>query len=316
MPGHSQETLDTARTYAAELSLKMSGCDIPSDVAQLAQFIASLIAKMPNPIPASVTFGYETAIADVASKVVGLPLCRWLSGRASGSVAVNALLPSDIEALRRVVPDFIRRGYTTYKIKVGTGHAADDIALLRAAREELGNQVRIRIDANRAWDFDTALHALKDLSVFDIEYVEEPLRSFDLHRLGELHNRSTVAIAIDETVVDRTVWNACIRTDGVVAAVVKPTVIGGLTECIRLIGHVASIGKKAVITTCFESAVGTAACLHMAAAQSEALLPSGLDTLRFLSDTLCDFSFAVERGRMTVPQTPGLGVEPRVIHGC
>ena len=89
-------------------------------------------------------------------------------------VAVNAMVP-------RVPPDVaatlaFNSGCGTIKVKVGDADSLDRVAAIRAA---CGPRVRIRLDANGAWDIDTALRMLTVLSVYDIELVEDPVASLE-----------------------------------------------------------------------------------------------------------------------------------------
>ena len=87
------------------------------------------------------------------------------------------------------------RGFTTFKLKLGVG---DDVAQVRAVREAVGPEARIRVDANGAWSVDEALGVLRMLEPLGIELVEQPVGT--LAEMAEVTAALTIPIAADETV--------------------------------------------------------------------------------------------------------------------
>jgi O-succinylbenzoate synthase len=104
------------------------------------------------------------------------------------SVPVNALVDGPF-----LVQDV--RGFPAVKVKV---RDATGIALVRAVREAVGPDVGVRVDANGAWDVDTAVSMITKLAQFDLEYVEQPCASLDA--LATVRRRVEVAIAADECI--------------------------------------------------------------------------------------------------------------------
>ena len=86
---------------------------------------------------------------------------------------------------------------TTVKVKVGGGSLADDADRVAAVRAALGPAGRIRLDANGAWDVDTAVVAIDRLAGFDLELVEQPVA--DLADLARVRRRVAVPVAADES---------------------------------------------------------------------------------------------------------------------
>jgi len=83
------------------------------------------------------------------------------------SIPVNALVDGPF-----LVHDV--RGYPAVKVKV---RDAAGLALVRAVRDAVGPNVGVRVDANGAWDVDTAVSMIAKLARFDLEYVEQPSRA-------------------------------------------------------------------------------------------------------------------------------------------
>ncbi len=98
----------------------------------------------------------------------------------------------------------IEAGFTTLKLKAGAERETEDlVARVRAIRQAVGPDVRLRLDVNGAWDLPTAQDRLEAVERFDIQYVEQPLPADDADGAAELRRRVGVPIAADEAVYAR-----------------------------------------------------------------------------------------------------------------
>jgi O-succinylbenzoate synthase len=300
---YSLESLQDARQSAEKLAHDITGSEILADYSALENILNDA-----GGCPPSVFFGFETALAEIAAKSDGLPLCRWIKPDSASQVPVNALLYGDMRAIGGQVESLRKSEYRAYKLKVGGDSLENDVRRVESVSEQLGGGATLRLDANRAWDFDHAVAVLKQLRGSRIEYVEEPLCRDDIERLQDLQAETGMSFALDETVQDMALWERLVESDAISAAIIKPTITGGISKSIELSRRVAKLGKKAIITTTFESGVGTAASIHLAASLGEAIPPCGLDTIRYLSDSLIHEELPVVDGCIGVPNAPGLGV--------
>ena len=89
-------------------------------------------------------------------------------------------------------------GFSTFKLKLGVG---DDAGQVRAVREAVGPEARIRVDANAAWDVDRAMRILAELEELDIELAEQPVAT--LEEAAEVAAATSIPIAADESVESR-----------------------------------------------------------------------------------------------------------------
>ncbi|MFH1891608.1 MAG: o-succinylbenzoate synthase [Candidatus Zixiibacteriota bacterium] len=300
----SDESLETAKAAAEALSRRLDNTDVPRDISRLTSFLEECVD---GSLPPSVIFGFETAVSDAISRSKGMQLAQLVDPGFTRQVPVNAVMSGYTDSIDR----HNLAGFTAVKIKVGAASVDEDILRIQAARDALGGDVSIRIDANRAWDFESAAFALSQIRDLRIEYVEEPLQESELSRFDELFSGCAVPIALDETVRDRDMFQRLIKLDAVTTVVIKPTVLGGIARSRELIDHAHKFGKKAVVTSTLETGIGIAACLHLAASLGERVLPCGFDTLRYLTDSLIEESLIISDGRMAIPEAPGLGVTLR-----
>ncbi len=183
------------------------------------------------------------------------------------SVPVNALVDGPF-----LVQEV--RGYPAVKVKV---RDASSIALVRAVREAVGPGVGVRVDANGAWDVDTAVAMITRLAAFDLEYVEQPVAS--LANLAAVRRRVDVPIAADECI--RTIDDAreLRRLDAADVVVLKQQPLGGVRAALAV---AEAAGVPAVVSSMMETSVGIAAGVALAAALPELPYACGLATLGML----------------------------------
>jgi o-succinylbenzoate synthase len=193
-------------------------------------------------------------------------------------VAVNAMIP-------RVAPDVaaalaLSSGCRTVKVKVGDEHSVDRVAAVRSA---CGPGVKIRLDANGAWDVETALLQLARLAPYDIELVEDPVAS--LEELAAIRGRAGLPVAAESCI--RTTADAQrLRQLGAADAIVlKPQRIGGLREALRA---AEASGVPAIASSALETSIGLAVVVALAASLPNAPFAHGAGTALLLASDVVD----------------------------
>ncbi len=168
----------------------------------------------------------------------------------------------------------------------------------------------IRVDANGAWDRQTAREALVELDGL-VEYVEQPVAAADTAGLTALRGVGA-PVAADEalTVSDPFRLLAAGAVDVVVC---KPAALGGLTRTLAVARAAAARGVDTVVTTTIDGVVARTAATHLAAVLPGGERAHGVATGQLLAHDICDRGghpvvdpVPVEDGRITVPDGPGL----------
>jgi o-succinylbenzoate synthase len=136
----------------------------------------------------------------------------------------------------------------------------------------------LRLDANRAWNLDEAVGFLDRLGGICFEYLEEPLARSE--ELAKLVRWTGAPVALDESLVGLEP-EALGDHPHAKAVVLKPTVLG-LSRALRFAEEATRLGMTPVVSAAYESGVGTAALVALAAAVGDA--PAGLDTYRRLAE--------------------------------
>src|SRR5690606_27455981 len=91
------------------------------------------------------------------------------------TIPLNGLLSGSIESIESGAKQLLAEGYRTFKIKVGRLPVEQEIAMVQHVRKTIGNNIALRLDANRSWTLQTALLFGEAVAECGIEYIEEPL---------------------------------------------------------------------------------------------------------------------------------------------
>lgn len=139
----------------------------------------------------------DIALWDLRAKLLGVPLVDSL-GRvrdaipAYGSGGFTSYSDAELSAQLR---SWVERGCRAVKIKVGREPERDP-GRLAVAREAIGNEVELMVDANGAFDRVAAAHWARHYAKFGVSYFEEPVSSEDLAGLHALRERLPVGMAV------------------------------------------------------------------------------------------------------------------------
>lgn len=250
----------------------------------------------------------ECALLEWLAVERGVPVAELLSDPAGRkprpAIAVNALIGSGaaaIEAARRAVDE----GFRTLKVKVAAG--GDDVAAIRAIRAEVGDGIRIRIDANGKWSREEAVAALIVLAPLRIELCEQPVAAEDVDGLDWVRTRSPVAIAADEALGIPEQLDAVLeRVD---TLVLKPMVLGGPLRTIAVAGRARQENVRVYVTSSIEGPLGRMAAVHVAAVLDMGLA-HGLSVGTLVHETPDELPLQPRGGVIEVPSGPGWGFQP------
>lgn len=240
----------------------------------------------------------DAALHDWAGKRFGIPTCHWL-GLAPAplpltSVTIGLDAPDRMAERARAAA-----GFPILKLKLG---GADDEEKLRRVRAAIPEKT-LRVDANEAWDLDTALGMLPLLKKCGVEFLEQPLPRDDLAGLRRLREQGVLPIVADESCVRPA---DVIRVAGCVDAVnVKLAKCGGIRQALKMIHLARAHGLKVMLGCMVESSLGIAAAAQLGP------LADWLDLDGHLLLANDPFTgIGGEGGRLRIGTSPGLGVSP------
>ena len=224
-------------------------------------------------------YGADESSAWLAAALEDATLPRPAARRAE--VPVNATVP--VVAPDRARAIVLASGSSTAKVKVADPGSSleDDLARIAAVREALGPSGRIRVDANAAWDLDTALAALPrlDRAAGGLEYAEQPVAGIE--DMAALRRALDVPLAADELVRRAADPLRVARAEAADLLVMKVQPLGGIRRCLDL---AADAGLPVVVSSALESSIGLSAGAAFAAALPDLAHACGLGTAALLTD--------------------------------
>lgn len=201
-----------------------------------------------------------------------------------------------IDTIDKMVEKMKEKPWPIYKIKVGT---ADDISIVKTLREN--TDAVLRVDANAAWDVETALKLIPQLKELGVEFVEQPLAKDNWEGMKTLYKGSSLPLYADEACVFEQDVEKC--KDHFHGINIKLTKSSGITPALRMIKKARELDMKIMVGCMNESTIGSAAIAH--------LLPFidhvDMDGPLLLEDDVAtgiDYDF----GKISYSDRPGLGI--------
>ena len=146
------------------------------------------------------------------------------------------------DKLVRLAREAVAEGFTQIKLKVGAD-LDDDVRRLRLAREAVGPDVRIAVDANQRWDVGQAVEWIRALAPHDPWWVEEPTSPDDV--LGHAAIRRAVApvrIATGEHVPNRVVFKQMLQAGSLDVLQIDAARVAGVNENVAILLLAAKFG--------------------------------------------------------------------------
>ncbi len=219
---------------------------------------------------------------------------------------VNGLAVGSGTVFEMECKELLNGGFKAVKLKVGQLTILQDIERVRLARKILGDEIALRLDANRAWEWEDALKFAEVVQDFNIEYCEEPL--LDIKKLEQLHLQTGMPLALDETL-----WYAPnpnsdapakhVSLSGIRALILKPGILGGWNNTKMWIEHAQKNGIHCVLSSCFESGLGLNWIAFMANELLSEKFPAGLDTSKWFEQDLIEPRFLIQNGNYVFPDS-------------
>ena len=274
--------------------------------------------------------GVDIALWDIAGKVSGMPLYQLIGGAHRNRIDVYGygmmLRPESADSLVSRFTDeaaaIKEMGFKATKMKVGLG-PKDDVRLIEAVRQGVGEDYRFMVDANHAYTTHDAFYVGRAMEDFNPYWFEEPVAPEDLEGYRELRNGLNVNISGGEAEFNRWGWRALLESRGLDIAQPEVCALGGISEYLRVLA-LCHAHFTPVVNHVWGSAVAVATNMHLLAAMPP--LPGGLhpwepmlefDTTHntFRDELLTvplniQSQVAASNGTVGLPEGPGIGVTP------
>lgn len=291
LPGFSTETLDEGSRALDGAASALVGRTLDPHAVLTGPLAEALDAAG---MPSSARFALDLALADLAAQATGRTLPHLLHPDPAVSLPLAGLVLAGEDAANEAAR-LVAAGYRTLKLKVGRDTPEADAARVRAVRAAVREGVALRLDANRAWTPDQTRTFAATLGDTVIEFLEEPVANPDA--LPGLWLDTGLPLALDET-LQRPGGAAHLR-GWAAAAVLKPTLVGGVAATLRLAAQARAVGVRPILSAAFESGVGMRGVAALAAGVGGHA--AGLDPYRWLAADVLDARLPLDRPTVDVP---------------
>lgn len=268
----SRETIDDVDKSWETLSAKVSG---GRKLVWDQNEPWRMSVELGTPSCPSLTFGLEQALTGLTADILGIRSSDVIAPGWHSTVQIAGLITGSGERALEQARSLANHGYRALKIKVGRHDLGREAETVLAIRAVVGDDVELRLDANRAWTLDEAAEFIEATQTVRPAFIEEPLAEpLDARKLWEI---TGAAIALDETLLE-------IEPPGLGAwsfvthLVVKPTLLGGITASETFIAAGKQLGITPVVSACYESGLGISILACLAARWCPEGPAAGLDT--------------------------------------
>tara|TARA_Y100001960_G_scaffold330310_1_gene424012 strand:- start:2174 stop:3205 length:1032 start_codon:yes stop_codon:yes gene_type:complete len=291
LPEFNSETFEMAGYALEGFKLAISNSSEDFEIEELMILIGAHTYDAP-----SACFALQTAIYDILSQQKYMSLSKYLNPNASTHLEINGLYQITSN-----------KNYKFIKLKCGFRNLYDELELIEKLTDQYESEVNFILDLNQNYDLSQAIRFLKEVSKFNIAYVEQPLKKDKFEDLAELRFHSKIPIALDESVSDLDTINDILYHNIADIIIIKPQSIGSFDKIKKAITLIREAEKQVTITSSLEGKIGRFASMHLAAA-NQIESPCGLALEKIFLHENSEFPL-ICNGKISVPQQHGLGCQ-------
>ena len=254
--------------------------------------------------------GIEMALWDICGKALGCPVHQFFGGLDTENVPfywyiwVTDRRP---DTARQQAAEGVARGFKTMYIKIGFD-LKNDLALARAIKEEVGDDIAVRVDANEAWTVFEAIDAVQRFEDVGIEFLEQPINMHDIAGLADLRTKSRTRIGANQSVWQPWQVPEVLAQRAGDVIVTDQHQLGGLVP-FRDAAAMCEVANVPIIKHAFgDLAITTIAATHVLGTLASPQL-GHQQYLTILEHDLLAAPVEFVDGAIPVPTGPGLGIE-------
>ena len=255
--GETQETMLKIAQDFAKIWKGKNPLSIDERMAELTAYTGSFNATCKS--------AFDMALYDIAAKDAGLPLYQFLGGEKREVITDMTVGIDTPEAMAAKALEHVKNGCSIIKIKLGKGVDAD-VERVKQIRIAIGAGVKIRLDANQGWSYEDAVNALNQLEKYDIEFCEQPMRTWYDDSLPELVKLSPIKITADESCFNHHDARKLIKNNACDYINIKFAKSGGINEGLKIYNEAIMHNIPCMIGSMLESRIALSANLHFALA--------------------------------------------------
>jgi L-alanine-DL-glutamate epimerase-like enolase superfamily enzyme len=248
----------------------------------------------------------DMALYDLSAKSAGLPLYKFLGGYKDELETDYTLGIDEPEIMAKEALELKARGFKTLKVKVGED-PCKDVERIKKIREEVGYDIKIRLDANQGWKPKEAIRTIKAMEEYDIELVEQPVPYWDIDGLAKVTKSVDVPVMADESCHTPQDTIILIKREAADLINIKLSKCGGIFKALQ-IAHIAeSAGMECMVGCMVETRASILPAVHLACGVKN-ITRADLDSAMYLKGDPVIGGAVVNNAVFHLGHEPGTGV--------
>jgi L-Ala-D/L-Glu epimerase len=252
---------------------------------------------------------FDMALFDIAAKAKGVPLYEYLGGHYFEPESDLTIGIGEPAFMAEQAVDFVHnKAANILKVKLGK-NPETDISRMVLIRKAVGDRIKIRIDANAGWDFESAVLALTGMQDLDIQFCEQPMPRILDEKMPSLRRICKIPIMADESVFNHYEAERLLRNFSCDYVNIKLSKAGGIAEALRIHDVCERYDIPNMLGGMLESRLALTAKVHLALAGRNIQFYD-LDTclLGHLADPVIN-GVVFDGMKLKAPHLPGIGAD-------
>lgn len=253
----------------------------------------------------------ERACWDIMGQKAGLPLYKLWGGGFRKEVEVFGFIEAeDLDEIRRVSKLRAEQGYKVIYTKVGFSTPEYDVAMVKAIREGAPDpSIKIRVDANQAWNVGEAISIINQMEPYGIDCVDQPVIMYNLDALKDVKNATHVPIAAHESTWTMYDMLKVIKENAADIVHIDPRFDVGYYGARISAGIAETAGVPVICHAYYELGVALMERMQLCAACPAFTMVHQIGEYEYLKDDIIKGGkIQIKNGKIALPDQPGLGV--------
>lgn len=250
----------------------------------------------------------DMAVYDLYGKIYNAPLYKLLGGyqdKISSDLTISVNSP---EEMKQDALEAVRGGYKTLKLKVGKG-IKFDLKRIKAIRDAVGPEIKIRLDANQGWNAKKAVFAIRKMEAdkLDIEFVEQPVKANDFAGMKYVTDNVLTPVMADESLFTAKDCLKLLEMRACDLINIKLMKSGGIYNALKINSIAESYGIESMLGSMLEAKISVTAAAHLAAAKKN-ITRLDLDAPSLLAEDPVNGGIEIDGPEIKLSDGPGLGI--------
>ncbi|WP_108670251.1 mandelate racemase/muconate lactonizing enzyme family protein [Peribacillus acanthi] len=251
----------------------------------------------------------DMALYDCIAQNCKLPLYHFLGGYRNELETDFTVSVNSPEEMGEDAVQYVKKGFTVLKVKVGKDEASLDFDRIKKIREQVGKDIKIRLDANQGWNPKESIRIIRKMedAGLNIELVEQPVLAADIEGLKQVTDHVDTPIMADESIFTPKQAMQVLKTRSADLINIKLMKAGGIYQAQTINSLAETCGVECMVGSMIETRLGITAAAHFAASKKN-ITRFDFDAPLMLANDIVTGGISYEGKRITFPDAHGLGI--------